>query len=114
MTLFCHRIPIRHNFNFSDKISTIRTALQAELSNDGFSFTSTVDSSFRGIPLKDRYCVTVDVTTVEAVITKSACKFCELDPLPTWLLKKSIVELALVITSMIHASICNSCVPGSY
>ena len=51
---------------------------------------------------------------MEAVITKSASKFCELDPLPTWLLKECIVELAPVITSIINASIRNSCVPSSF
>ena len=51
---------------------------------------------------------------MEAVITKSASKFCELDPLPTWLLEECIVELAPVITSIIDASIRNSCVPSSW
>ena len=39
------------NFHFSDKISRIRTTLQADPCNDGFSVTPPVDISFRGIPL---------------------------------------------------------------
>ena len=96
----------RFNSQFTDKISNVRMTLQGDL-NDGNSLVmSSVDSAFEGVPLKELR--TVNTATVESMINKSISKFCELDPLPTWLLKECIAELVPVITSIIDASIKHS------
>jgi len=44
---------------------------------------------------------------IEKIINKSANKSCELDPLPTWLLKLCLPELLLIITKIINLSLEN-------
>ena len=58
---------------------------------------------FEGVPLNE-LCIS-DIATVESIIFKYVSTFCELDTLPTWLLKECIGELAHVITSIIHVSV---------
>ena len=63
----------RFNSQFTDKISNIRTTLQADL-NDGNSFVkSSVDSAFEDVPLKEL--CTMDTATVESIINKLVKNF---------------------------------------
>jgi hypothetical protein len=50
---------------------------------------------------------------VKNFIIKSATKSCELDPIPTWLLKGCITELAPIITAIVNTSLKEACVPTS-
>ena len=51
------------NFNFSNKIITIRTALQADLSDEGFFVRSLVNNNCQGYN-------NVNLTTVEGITRK--------------------------------------------
>ena len=51
---------------------------------------------------------------VSKLILKSPSKSCELDPIPTWLLKKCIDPLTPLITRIINASINEATVPHSF
>ena len=46
----------------------------------------------------------VTVEEVEKIIRKSPSKSCDLDPLPTWLLKECLHELSPIITDLINIS----------
>lgn len=46
----------------------------------------------------------VDVTTVQRLISQAANKTCELDPVPTWVVKKFATELSPFLTVLINAS----------
>ena len=48
------------------------------------------------------------------IIMGSPNKSCELDPLPTWLLKECIDELLPLVTSIINASLMSGCVPTDF
>ena len=51
---------------------------------------------------------------VKAIILKSPNKSCELDPIPTWLLKSCIDELLPVLTKIINSSLDSAYVPKSF
>jgi hypothetical protein len=48
---------------------------------------------------------------ITKLISKSANKSCELDPIPTWLLKECLTELVPVITKIINSSLATAYVP---
>ena len=48
---------------------------------------------------------------VREVILSSSNKTCDLDPIPTWLLKKCIDQLLPIITAIINSSISPGCFP---
>ena len=50
---------------------------------------------------------------VRAIIFSSSNASCLLDPVPTWLVKLCVNELAPIITNMINSSLENGCVPDS-
>lgn len=51
---------------------------------------------------------------ISKLISKSANKSCELDPIPTWLVKECSVELVPIITKIVNASLNTGKVPTSY
>ena len=57
----------------------------------------------------------MDATELEIrnFIKLSPAKSCELDPLPTWLLKKCIAELVPTITDIVNMSLRDSLIPKS-
>ena len=64
------------------------------------------DVAFGGVPL---VCFeTVSELDVERLFASFPVKSCELDPIPTWLIKRCSVELVPVITVMINASLTSS------
>ena len=52
--------------------------------------------------------------SVRKLIQTSASKSCELDPLPTWLLKHCLPELSPIITSVVNSSLSSSNVPDRF
>ena len=55
----------------------------------------------------------VSVDEVRKLITLSKCKSCSLDPIPTWLLKKSLDDILPAIVHIINLSLSNGSVPHS-
>ena len=90
---------------FTSKVSTIRESLNH------------VDTSNFVSPLDDDAPATLhsfSPTTIEEIvriIKLSPNKSCELDPLPTWLLKLCAQELAPIITAIVNRSFETSCMP---
>ena len=69
------------------------------------------DNLFFGTPLT----TFMDANEVEIrnIIKLSHAKPCELDPLPTWLLKECIAELVPTITDIVNMSLRDSLMPKS-
>ncbi|XP_060563505.1 uncharacterized protein LOC132722906, partial [Ruditapes philippinarum] len=92
---------------FIGKIETIRNNIRSQTQ----SVPDNVDmeSEYTGV----KYTVFAPTTEqeVKALIKKSATKSCELDPIPTWLLKECLDELTPVITSFINVSLDAAYVP---
>ena len=83
---------------FTSKVSTIRESLNHE---DTSNFVSILHS--------------FTPTTIEElvrIIKLSPNKYCELDPLPTWLLKLCVQELAPIIAAILNKSLETSCMPA--
>ena len=92
---------------FSHKITTIRDGLQ----RDGTDRTLT-ENRHIGVPLGSWPPTTEE--EVRAIIMKSPDKSCELDPVPTWLLKLCIDGLLPLITSIINSLLETGCVPNDF
>ena len=56
----------------------------------------------------------VSVDNVRDIIMASSNACCQLDPIPTWVVKKCVVSLAPIITAMINSSFDNGYVPESW
>ena len=54
------------------------------------------------------------ISDVERLVAIAPCKTCELDPIPTWLLKQCSSELVPLITTIINASLTKSVVPPDF
>ena len=67
-----------------------------------------VTNCFSGVPLN----TFMDATEAEIwnIVKLSPVKSCELDPLPTWLLKECIAELVHLITDIVNTSLRESIV----
>ena len=70
------------------------------------------DVCFDGVPLINFMPITE--SDVERLVAIAPCKTCELDPLPTWLLKQCSSELVPLITTIINASLTMSVVPPDF
>ena len=66
--------------------------------------------SFSGTPLT----TFMDATELEIrnIIKLLSAKSCDLDPLPTWLLKECIAELVPTITDIVNISLRDSLMPN--
>ena len=95
---------LANDFNvfFYNKILTIRS----ELGLPGLYKCGSTTTSFSGTPLT----TFMDATEIEIrnIIKLSPAKSCELDPLPTWLLKECIAELVPTITDIVNMSLRDS------
>ena len=69
------------------------------------------DQSFNGVPLNCFSSVTLQ--EIRHIILKAPSKSCELDPLPSWLLKECVDELSPIVTSIVNASLNHAIVPLS-
>ena len=87
---------IRNTFNNGDKCDPMQF--------DGIKPVKTTLDTFRS--------VTVD--EIRRIVTHAPCKSCELDPIPTCLVKKCADILAPIITQIVNLSIHNAHVPDIY
>ena len=90
---------------FTNKILSIRSELGLTDTHTGVSVTN----CFSGVPLN----TFMDATEAEIwnIIKLSPVKSCELDPLPTWLLKECKAELNPLITDIVNMSLRESMIP---
>ena len=61
------------------------------------------DQTFNGVPLNCFSCPTLQ--EMRHVILKAPSISCEVDPLPSWLLKECVDELSPIVTSIVNASL---------
>ena len=103
------KINLANDFSafFYNKILTIRS----ELGLPGLYKCGSMTTSFSGTLLS----TFMDATEIEIrnIIKLSPAKSCELDPLPTWLLKECIAELVPTITDIVNMSLRDSLMPKS-
>ena len=92
---------------FYNKILNIRSELQLTGTHTGGSVTN----CFSGVPLN----TFLDATEADIwnIIKLLPDKSCELDPLPTWVLKECIAELVPLITDIVNTSLRGSMIPKS-
>ena len=92
---------------FYNKILNIKS----ELGLAGVYKCGSTTHFFSGTPLS----TFMDATELEIlnIIKLSPAKSCELDPLPTWLLKECIAELVATITDIVNMSLRDSLMPKS-
>ena len=85
----------KFSYFFDDKICAIRNTFQLN--------GSAVEESFSGENLENIRPATDE--EVKALILSHSNKSCELDPIPTWLLKICINELLPILTAIINSSL---------
>ncbi|CAC5375928.1 unnamed protein product [Mytilus coruscus] len=92
---------------FLVKFNTSRNGLCASIGEmSGISDYLSADQKFKGVYLQVLPPATLD--EVRKIILKAPSKSCELDPLPTHLLKQCLDTLAHVITSIVNMSLAES------
>ena len=91
---------------FHNKIDNIRTGLCAMVDEP---LVEIPDQSFNGVQLNCFSSVTLQ--EIRHIILKAPSKSCELDPLPSWLLKECVDELSPIVTSIVNASLNHAIVP---
>lgn len=98
---------------FLNKVITIRENLRkdilTDLSDDCFLDS---DVRFSGTPLLSFRPASID--EIQSIIAKTPNKSCELDPVPTFLLKNCLSVVAPLITDIINSSLSTSSVPSSF
>ena len=99
----CPLSPVEMSHFFENKISVIRNSL-ATSSLQPEAFDGTATSRMVSFTL-----VTED--DVAEIIRKSPSKSCDLDPLPTWLLKKHLPLIIRNITQLLNLSLAENKVP---
>ena len=100
-----------HDF-FTKKTATIRDTIINNGSSMSDTFVMSVDVKFEGQHLT--HCKPANQDEVHVVIMKSPSNSCELDPLPTNLLKKVLECLLPWITAIINQSLVESHVPAYF
>ena len=93
---------------FTEKILSIRHGLQSDEEPQDIESHNNRQPSVEK-PLEQFNCASKK--EVKAIIMKSPNKSCELDPVPTWLLKSCVDELLPIITAIINTSLKSSHVP---
>ncbi len=93
---------------FQDKIKVIRDQFEEDISEEAFRFDSRTPLNF---PRLDTF-VHLTEDNVRKIIMKTKSKSCELDPLPTALLKLCITELCPIITRIVNASLDSRTMPA--
>lgn len=110
-----HESPEELANNFSDffqaKITTIRNNINLNNSTNLGNTDTNNEGMFDGRPLQ--VFTPATAAEVKGIIAKSPCKSCELDPMPTWLLKQCADQLLPLITAIINKSLASSVVPPS-
>ena len=98
---------------FDDKISKIRTVLDER--EQGLQ-TSGIVQSMDKHQCETGFSTFVDVSPsdIKMIISKSANKFCSLDPMPTWLVKDNIEVLVSPFVSLINSSLRSGVFPDKF
>ena len=91
-----------NNF-FYDKIVKIRDNIKSNSGTLCRSIRYNLEPGFTGIPLTEFKELSVE--EVKKLIKSSATKSCELDPIPTWLLKDCLDDVATWITRITNTSL---------
>ena len=102
---------------FINKIENIRKNINSHSYNIGNEQSSNTEEEFRyNHPPVSRLDLFDPATKEEVrkIIQKSPNKSCELDPLPTWLLKECLNDLLPLITNIINASMESGYVPKEF
>ena len=95
---------------FGQKISAIREELDRPSPQTHSTMVTPVsDDEFSGQKLQGFQLASE--AEIRKLIADAPTKSCELDPLPTWLLKLCLSELVPIITSVINKSLTNGTVP---
>ena len=95
---------------FKNKIELIRSNLEELLNTSTVQLPSTAPI-FHGLSLEQ--CRGVSESDVRKVITSSPTKSCALDPIPTWLLKQCLDQVAPVLTVIVNTLLsCADFTPG--
>ncbi len=89
---------------FEDKIVRIRNNLTFGIDDDEQQLTPAVLGNFKP----------ADSSEIRILIMSYTNKSCELDPIPTWLLKQCIAELLPLITSIMNTSMQSGVFPSSF
>ena len=104
----------RFSDHFTDKVRHIRQGM-CDRDDNHSSVTRAAlsdDVCFDGVPLINFMPITE--SDVERRVAVAPSKTCELDPIPTWLLKQCSSELVPLITTIINASLTKSVVPPDF
>ena len=115
-TTYVCPVDMAHRFgdNFIEKVLNIRKDI-VDCGEDGWFTTMAAmsnDAVFGGVQL---VCFeTVTESDVERLVASAPVKSCELDPIPTWLLKQCSHELVPLITATINTSLTTSNVPADF
>ena len=104
----------RFSDHFTDKVRHIRQGICDRDDNQSSTTRAALsdDVCFDGVPLINFMPITE--SDVERLVAIAPCKTCELDPIPTWLLKQCSSELVPLITTIINASLTKSVVPPDF
>ena len=104
----------RFSDHFTDKVRHIRQGICDRDDNQSSTTRAALsdDVCFDGVPLTNF--VPITESDVERLVAIAPCKTCELDPIPTWLLKQCSSELVPLITTIINASLTKSVVPPDF
>ena len=104
----------RFSDHFTDKVRHIRQGMCDRKDNHSSATRAALsdDVCFDGVPLINVMPITK--SDVERLVALAPCKTCELDPIPTWLLKQCSSELVPLITTIINASLTKSVVPPDF
>ena len=88
---------------FSEKINNVRTTLNRINQDSNTIDALYCDKRFAALPLRKFLSATIE--EVEAIIRRSSSKSCDLDPLPTALLKLCLPELFATLLSIINHAV---------
>ena len=94
---------------FMRKTTIIRNKIISDTTNTSYHIFMNEDIMFNGNVL-EMFRPTSEVE-VKEIIIKSPNKSCDLDPLPTWLLKKCVDQLLPLITAIVNRSMDESVMP---
>ena len=104
----------RFGYHFIEKVLNTRKDIVACGEDRPYTTMAAMsnDAAFGGVPL---VCFeTVTESDVERLVASALVKSCELDPIPTWLLKQYSPEFVPLITAAINASLTTSNVPADF
>jgi hypothetical protein len=95
---------------FNDKIDTIRQSLT---DHPDVTVIPSQNDEHREVQHKMSSFTPLTTEEVEKIINNAKSTSCELDPIPTWLLKKTLAPLLPVITEIVNRSLALGLVPDN-